>query len=242
VVMYGYHVAPGDQFDLHLTLYGGDNLSIEGATPANNYVLNVTPGVPETLTVNWKVPGSGVWYGYLSLGTGWSFYVPVTINVNAIHVDATKTVDRERVCQRCLGSGHEILTYRITLVNDGNQDASFTVADLLPEGAIYYQQYIVEPDWYTGNYVAKWWDDTGNHGYFGPDWAGYIRWSGSVGPSYGKVYIEYKVKVEAGFVGTIVNKADITVDYYPSYNSFTRTATTEVRYCLFLPTILKDYP
>jgi len=251
VVMYGYDVAPGDQFDLHLTLHSGDDLSVEGSGPDNNYVLSVTPGDPETLTVNWQVPGSGIWFGDLWLAVPWEeelwneymgpgFFVSVTINANAVHADATKTVDREMVCVG-QGGDHEILTYRITLVNDGNEDFDFEMADLLPEGAIYYPQYVNEPDWYTGSYVARWWDDTGNHGYFLPD-GDCIRWDGSVGPGSGKVYIEYKVKVEAGFVGDVVNKADITVSYYPYYDFFSRTATTKVRYCLFLPTFLVNYP
>jgi len=48
--------------------------------------------------------------------------------------------------------------------------------------------------------------------------------------------------VEVGFLGTIVNKADITVDYGGYHDFFSRTATTEVRYCLFLPTVMRNYP
>jgi len=59
-VMYGYGVEPGDQFDLRLRMYGGDDLNIEGANTDNNYVLSVTPGETESLTVNWQVPESGM--------------------------------------------------------------------------------------------------------------------------------------------------------------------------------------
>jgi len=251
VVMYGWEVMAGDQFDLRLTLYGGDDLSIEGANPDNNYVLSVTPGDPETLTVNWEVPGSGLWYGHLRFSMpleepqywymGPGFYVPVTINVNAVHAGATKTVDREMVCAS-RGGDHEILTYNITMTNSGNEDTYLEVADLLPEHTIYYYSYRPSSTEYPGSYVAYWWDDTGRYGYFNPDRDGYLRLEGDLGPSKsGKVYIEYKVKVEAGFVGDIVNSADITV-LYPYHDFFSRTATTEVRYCLRLLTIRKNYP
>jgi hypothetical protein len=43
-------------------------------------------------------------------------------------------------------------------------------------------------------------------------------------------------------VGDIVNEADITVSDYPYHDFFSRTATTKVRYCLFLPNFPRNYP
>ena len=246
VIMYGRYVAPGDQFDLRLVTYGGEGLNVAGATADNNYVLSVTPGQTQHLTVNWKVPGSGVWWGYLWFGMPWDeepqywqmgpgIFVPVVINVSGVAPSVTKTVDREMVCGSTTAS--EILTYRITVVNNGNKDAWVSIADLLPEHTTYYQQY----DVHVGSYVAKWWYENGAHGYFGPV-GNYIRWSGSVGPSTsGKLYIEYKVKVDAGFVGTITNKADVTFDYGDYHQFLSATATTRVNHCIFVPIVLKNF-
>ena len=252
VVMYGYYVESGDQFDLHLTTYGGDSLSIAGATPDNNYVLDVTPGDPETLMVNWEVPSSGVWEGYLVFAMPWeeesqyyymgpNFFVPVTINASGVEAEVTKTVDKESVLM-----GHEILTYTIEIRNEGDENVSVEVMDLLPEGVAYHEQWIDDPDepgdgeWF----VAKWWYENGAYGYFRPDDDDYLRWAGDLGPSVsGKLYIQYQVKVDKGFVGEIVNKADVTFDYGNYYHTFlSDTAMTEVLYGLFLPLISRQSP
>jgi len=250
VVMYGYWVEPGDQFDLQLRTYDGDDLSIEGANNATNWTLSVTPGQVETATVNWQVPESDVWYGYLWFGMPWEeepqwfsqgpdFYIPVTINAGGVNfARSTKEVDLDKVMMSTSADDDVILTYTITLVNDGADGVSVDVADLLPSGVEYLVQYINEgANGFEGTYVAKWWAENGEHGYFGPD-GEYIRWSGFVGPGISnKIYIEYKVKVKIGFYGTITNKADIKV--WDTGEFLSRTATTEVFYPLFLPIIGK---
>lgn len=252
VVMYGYYVEPGDQFDLHLMLHGGDDLNIAGADAGNNYVLDVTPGAAETLTVNWEVPSSGVWHGMLWFGMPWEeggqyysmgpgFYVPVTVNAGGIDASVTKTVDREWVLM-----GREILTYTIEVMNDGNEDAYVEVVDLLPEGVDYHEQWIDDPDepgdgeWY----VAEWRFANGAHGYFWPDGDDYLRWDGDVGPGdSGKLTIQYQVKVKDGFVGEIVNKADVTFDHDTGYHSFLSSiATTEVLGpVIYVPIITRNW-
>jgi uncharacterized repeat protein (TIGR01451 family) len=221
VVMYGAYLTPQDQFDLHLQVFGGDDLSIAGSTPDNNYVLDVTPGETESLTVNWQVPGPGVWSGYMWFAMPWeeepqNWYqgpwigVPVTINFLGVIPTVTKTVDKPLVC-----NNNGILTYLITVANEGGEDADVTVADLLPDGVNYYQQWIDDPD-DPGNgqmYVAKWWYANGANGYLSPV-NDSILWDGPVGPSIsGRLYIEYKVKVKPGYWGSILNKADVTMDY-----------------------------
>ncbi len=285
VVMYGYDVQPGDQFDLKLVTFGGDDLNVDGANASNNFVLDVVPGQTESLTVNWEVPGSGVWSGYLWFAMPWegqpdyfyqgpSFYVPVTINYLGLDMSlSAKTVDKDRVCMRQTGE-HEILTYLIEVVNNGNTDVYAEVADLLPEGAIYYVQPIPEgsvpgptpvptavpvPTAIPGaavsnqgaDYVAKWRygnRQEGYEGYLMPDENGYIRWEGLIGPSKsGALYIEYQVKVEHGFVGTLLNKADVAIrageggtDSVDSYTDFLALkATTNVFYCYNLPVVHK---
>jgi len=253
VVMYGYGVRTGDQFDLRLRAFGGDDLSVAGAGPDNNYVLGVTPGVSQTLTVNWRVPGSGVWQGYLWFAMPWeeepqyrhmgpSLYVPVVINAPGVDVSrSTKTVDKELVPVRSLGQDREILTHRITLVNDGSLDVQVTVKDLLPAGLSYRQAY-TDTQTFQGTYVAHWWNDAGQHGFFDQDVNDYINWAGTVGPGTGKVYIEYRVVVDAGFVGRIVNEAEISAAVGGYQASLSRTAVTDVRHYIYLPAALKDYP
>ena len=149
---------------------------------------------------------------------------------------------------------HEILTYLIEVVNNGNTDVWAQVADLLPEGAIYYVQPF--PDTavldQAAGYVAKWWyerDEEGDlmpEGYLMPDENGYIRWEGLIGPSIsGTLYIEYQVKVEHGFAGALLNKADVairagsggiaSVDSYTDFLAL--KATTNVFYCYSMPFI-----
>jgi uncharacterized repeat protein (TIGR01451 family) len=249
VVMYGYYVQPGDQFDLRLVTYGGEDLNVEGANPDNNYVLSVTPGEKQNLLVNWQVPGPGVWNGYLWFAMPWEeeptyWYqgspigVPVTINFKGVSPSVTKTVDKEQVC-----NNNEILTYNITVANAGGQDAYVEVADLLPEGVNYHEQYVGEaddPD-YGNWYVAKWWYENGAHGYFWPDENDYIRWEGGVGPATsGSLYIEYQVKVKPGFAGTITNKADVTMDYDGYHQFMSDTAVTQAFNCVYLPIISKN--
>lgn len=251
VVMYGYNVQPGDQFDLHLMTYDGEDLNVAGANPSNNYVLSATPGQTKTLTVNWQVPGAGVWNGYLWLAMPWeeeptnwyqgySIGVPVTINAGGVDLSrSTKTVDKAKVLVSHSADDSAILTYLITLVNDGTSEADVEVADLLPDNVTYYEQYVQEGlGGYNGTYVAKWWKANGEHGYFWPD-GDYIRQEFTVGPSTsGKVYIEYKVKVDHGFAGAILNKADVTL--YGTWDggihdALALKAKTDVLYAVFLP-------
>ncbi len=257
VIMYGRYIEPGDQFDLRLVTVGGDDLNVEGANSDNNFVLSVTPGETESLTVNWQVPESGTWYGYMWFGMPWEeesqyhsmgpgIYVDVMINAGAVEfARSTKEVDQEWVSVSHDADDSVILTYLITLVNDGVNDTHVHLTDLLPEGVVYYEQWVQDPSDEPGDgeeYVVKKWDETGKTSYYWPgdncpgdyDIGEYVCWEGDVGPSIsGKVYIEYKVKVKYGFVGTITNKADLKVF---RVNEFLHLyATTEVGYPIFLP-------
>jgi hypothetical protein len=255
VVMYGYHVQPGDEFDLRMWTYGGEDLNVAGANSSNNYVLSATPGQTQNLTVNWKVPGRGVWNGWLWFAMPWeeepvNWYqgnaigVPVTINFGGVDLSrSTKEVDKAKVLVSHSADDSAILTYLITLVNDGTSDAWVHVADLLPDNVTYYEQYVNEgPAGYVGSYVAKWWKDNGQHGYFWPD-GDYINRDTDVGPgTSGKVYIEYKVKVNHGFVGTILNKADVTLYGTQDgdiHDSMALTTKTDVLYGIFLPIVIR---
>jgi uncharacterized repeat protein (TIGR01451 family) len=256
IVMYGYAVNEGDTFDLSLWTYGGEGVSIEGATADNNYLLDMAAGVPEALTVNYDLPGTGVWSTYLAFAMpevgvpepyteGPWIWVPVTINAGGAYVEqSSKTVDKEIVRVTHEGEDHEILTYLITVVNNGDSDIYAEVYDLLPANTMYYEQTVTDvedPDYGT-TYVAKWWFENGEYGYFWPD-DDYIRWDGPVGPTFsGKLYIEYKVKVKHGFVGTIDNKADVSI-YYDDYaEPMELHAYTDVRYTLYLPSIFRNEP
>jgi hypothetical protein len=191
VVMYGYDVMPGDQFDLHLTTYGGEGLSIVGAGPENNYVLDVTPGETEGVMVNWEVPGPGVWSGYLWFAMPWEeepvywyqgsyVYVPVTINAYGVDLSgSSKVVDKETVLMSSDMEGQVTLTYTVTLVNEGTEDVYVQMVDKLPEGTVFYKQAgAVQPEdpalsQLEGGgapeyYVAKAWNDVGGVWYFSP--------------------------------------------------------------------------
>ena len=257
VIMYGREIEPGDQFDLRLVTDGGEDLNVEGANTDNNFLLSVTPGETESLTVNWQVPESGTWYGYMWFGMPWEeepqynsmgpgIYVDVTINAGAVEfARSTKEVDQELVSISYDADDSVILTYLITLVNDGVEDTHVHLTDLLPEGVNYYEQWVQDPDDPQGDgwtYVVKVMYESGEIDYYWPgdecsgeyDNGDYVCWEGDVGPSTsGKVYIEFKVKVKQGFVGTITNKADLKIwdvaEFLPLY------ATTEVAYPIFLP-------
>jgi uncharacterized repeat protein (TIGR01451 family) len=263
LVMYGYWVTPGDQFDLQMQLYGGDKLNVEGANSANNYVMDVTAGDLQNLVVNWEVPKKGVWQGMLWFGMPWeenqgyysmgpSFYVPVTINAGGILLGRSdKTVDKEIAIASSSADDAQVLTYQITLVNDGTENAWVQMTDLLPEGTVFHEQFVQDPDQPPGQgwwYVAKWWYDFGPIEYFWPgdycpfyesDYS-YLCWNGTVGPSTsGKVHIEYQVKVLPGYVGTITNKADFSVNWGNYHEFFARTATTEALRGIFMPATFK---
>jgi hypothetical protein len=271
LVMYGLWVEPGAQFDLRLNQYGGDKLNVEGANRDNMYVLSTTPGEMQNLTVNWEVPGNGVWQGMLWFmmtddemwfyGMGPGFYVPVTINANGVLLGNTsKQVSQEVAYVSTGADGATVLTYDITIVNDGTEDVWVQMADLLPEGVTYHEQFVQDPDQPPGEgwwYVAKWWYDIGNIEYFYPgdycqgddvaaaqaanDYYPYLCWNGEVGPSTsGTVHIQYQVKILPGFAGEITNKADFWVDWGESFHEFfSRTATTDVFFPVFLPLIGK---
>jgi uncharacterized repeat protein (TIGR01451 family) len=158
----------------------------------------------------------------------------------------TKTVDKPLVC-----NDNGILTYLITVANEGGEDVYVTVADLLPDGVNYYQQWAEGPDVPDDGrmYVARWWFANGANGYLEPE-GDYIRWEGFVGPSIsGELYIEYKVKVKPGFWGSILNKADVTMgsgdvsakEGEEDYHIFlSATAKSQVYPCTYyLPIIAK---
>jgi uncharacterized repeat protein (TIGR01451 family) len=270
--MYGYWVEPGDQFDLRLNLYGGDMLNVEGFNEENNFLMDVVPGELQNLTVNWEVPENGTWQGmlwfampweespqYYSMGPG--FYIPVVINAGGIVLGGTsKEVDVQQALMSNNADGSVVLTYDITIVNDGTEDIWVHMTDLLPEGTTFHEQFVQDPDQPEGEgwwYVAKWWYDIGNIEYFWPgdycdfgddesvqgaeDYYPYLCWNGDVGPSTsGRVHIQYQVKVLPGFSGTVTNKADFWADWGENYHEFfSRTAMTEILHGVFLPLMTK---
>lgn len=248
VVMYGYAVNPGDQFDLHLTTFGGDGVSIEGATPANDYLISTTPGQAFSATVSYEVPESGIYDTYLffampydeldEYAQGPFIAVPVTINAGGADFSgSSKTVDQDWVNATTSGD-HQILTYTIEIENDGNVDRSISLSDLLPENTTYVQQCITDPEHpdYGDCYFAHWWFENGVDGYLSPDSDGYLTGAWSVGPTTsGTLYVQYQVKVDHGFVGTITNKADVLVDYGNHEELMALIAETEVLRPVFLP-------
>jgi uncharacterized repeat protein (TIGR01451 family) len=264
IVLYGYSVKPGDLFDVKLSLYDGSNLAIQGANAANNFKLDTNAGEIQDLKVNWSVPGSGVWYGYMWFGMPWEespseyimgpgIFVPVTVNAGGIDLSqSTKTVDKTKLISRVFGESHEIITYTITVVNTGNVDTTFEIRDLLPEGLSYeYTARQPTEDDQTTSYIARWWNDVGQHGYLLPDEDGYLMFGcgavrapstpemvcPKVGPSTsGKLYIQYRAKVETGFAGAITNRVDIST---PDQMLVSRMATTDVYKPLFMPLFMK---
>jgi len=252
VVMYGYAVNEGDQFDLHLTTYGGDGVTVEGATGDNNYLLSTTPGETFTAIVQYDVPESGVYSTNLIFAMPWEeveayaqapfIMVPVTINAGGADFShSSKTVDREMINTTYSGR-HEVLTYTIEIRNTGNADQWIELSDLLPENTIYAEQCITDTDHpdHGTCYIAKWWFENGEYGYLWPDGNGYLNGSWYVGPTAsGTLYIEYRVKVEHGFAGTITNKADVHVNYGLHNELMALTAETEVMPSVFLPVVAK---
>ncbi|MBU0513024.1 MAG: hypothetical protein KJ638_15165, partial [Chloroflexi bacterium] len=260
VIMYGYWVEPGDQFDLRLNTYGGEGLAFEGVQ--GGYAsLDTVPGEPESLVVNYEVPDNGIFNGYLVFGMPWEeepenwwmgpgIFVPVTINANGVEFTySSKVVDQE-VGLQSSGTGNDVtLTYTITLVNDGVEDMFVRMVDLIPEGTTIYEQWVQDPDdpagdgwWYTmkvsfdnGSTWYEWytedcWDNYNN--------GEYLCWTGNVGPSTsGKVYIEYTVKVLPHFAGEIMNKADVWMDWGDYHDFFSLKAFTDVLYAVYLPIV-----
>ena len=268
LVMYGYWIEPGDQFDLRLNLYGGDALNVEGFNDNNNFVMEVTPGELQNLTVNWEVPENGTWQGMLWLGMPWEespmyysmgpgFYIPVVINAGGIVLgNTTKQVD----ITQALVDSNTVLTYDIIIVNEGTEDIWVHMTDLMPEGTTFHEQFVQNPSEPPGvgwTFIAKWWYENGEMHYFWPgdycyggddhsvqatgDYYPYLCWDGQVGPSTsGKVYIQYEVKVLPGFVGTVTNKADFFADWGENYHEFfARQVTTDIFYGVFLPLMTK---
>jgi hypothetical protein len=220
VVMYGYGVDAMDRFDLELILGGGDDLSIAGATEANDFLLDTTAGEPFSMTVNWEVPGTGVWEGWMSFYVpredypDWSqctwIDVPVTINAGGVDLSqSTKKVDQESIVYREVGAEEKVLSYQIELKNTGDADAWVQVKDLLPNGVSAVRHY-TETERFNGNYVVHWWNNYGEYGFFN-DGAYIINRGFMLGPNNAEtVYLEYQLKVDAGYMGTIDNIATLT--------------------------------
>jgi hypothetical protein len=262
LVMYGSSINVGDQFDLRLQQYGGDKLNVVGANSDNNFVMDVTAGELQNLEITWEVPTNGIWQGMLWFGMPWEespqyysmgpgFYVPVTINAGGVMLSRTqKQVDKETALLTFNADESEVLTYHITIVNDGTEDVWVNMADLLPEGTTYHQQFVQDPDQVPGQgwwYVAKVWYDFDPEDPIDYFWPGdycdsnygdgrYLCWNGEVGPSTsGKVHIEYQVKILPRFGGVITNKADFFVDWGEYHEFFSRTATTQILRQVFMP-------
>ncbi len=251
VVMYGYDVYPGDQFDLRLMLYGGDNLNIEEADPEDNYVLDVTPGDPETLTVNWEVPGPGVWYGYLVFAMPWEeedtywymgpyFYVPVIINKEGLDVSVEKEVDKEMV------EWGDILTYDITVSNEGSEPVWMDVTDVLPEGLELINEWDVwgydcitstlaveAPEYFKSN-CGMWYDGGMRTVHYSCQLP--VEYEGEL---YTEDTITFRARVEAQPGTILLNKADLK--WYGSYHSdfLWDTAYSYVPVKVYLPVILR---
>jgi hypothetical protein len=258
VIMYGYWVEPGDQFDLRLNTYGGDGLAIEGVSGEN--LLDTIAGEPQTLTVDWEVPEDGVFNGFLVFGMaddefaewwqGPDIFVPVSINANGIEFgNSSKVVSDDWVLTSHDTSDDVTLTYTVTLVNDGVEDTWVQMVDKIPEGTTIYEQFVQDPDnpagsgwWYTmkisydnGSTWYDWYDDSCPDEY---DNGEYLCWNGGVGPrTSGKVVIEYMVKVLPHFHGEIMNKADVWFSWGDYHEFFSLKAYTDVLQTLFLPLV-----
>ena len=263
VVMYGDYIEPGDEFDLKLTLYGGDQLNIAGSTAENNYVIDASPGESQSLQVNWTVPGAGMWYGFLWFATPWDeegmyhymgpgIYVPVFINKEAATVSIEKDVSQEMVD---LG---DIITYTIKIKNGGVGLVYLDMTDVLPMGLGFYPGYgndgpadLVDgypdysgitstlateiPDFFASN-CDMWYDE----------WMRTVHYSCQLPINYeGKMYAEdtisFQVRVEAQPGTEFLNKADLkwwfdgNMEGSIPYSFLSDTAYSYVRYKVFLP-------
>jgi hypothetical protein len=254
VIMYGNMVRDG-QFDLNLILHSGDGLNVSGV---EDYFLDVSAGEVEELTVNWRVPGPGLWHGsvhfympddtYPESGMGPEICFPVTINANGIEFGrSSKEVDQDEVWMSHSTADDVVLTYTITLINDGVEEADIQLVDYIPVGTTMYEQWTQDPDepqgdgwWYTmkvsydnGSTWYDWYDNDCWGNYKGGD---YLCWQGTVGPSTsGRVVIEYQVKILPGFYGEIMNKADVWWDEWNYQEFFSLKTYTDVLYTVFFP-------
>lgn len=225
VVVYGYYVEPGSKFNLRLGLYGGDGLTIPGANTGTNYLLNTTAGISQNVTINWKVPGPGLWNGYLvfampaeatdncnNCSQGPSIYVPVTINSEGSLVSVEKTVSQSTA------AWGDVLKYAITVKNNGSEQVYLSLIDQLPVGVDWTGQqvevmlngvYTQPVDLFANPFWDDWYDS-------------YMRtahWEGSLPQAYkGQAITQIRLTIGARVVaqpGSILNNvADLT--WYPN--------------------------
>ncbi len=262
VVMYGYEVLPGDTFDLRMWLYGGEGLTIEGADQDNYYILDTTAGELGEVTVNWQVDGPGIWSGYLVFGMPWEespssynqgpeIFVPVTINKEGALVDIQKDVDK------LMADWGEILTYTITISNEGSNPAGMEVTDVLPAGLELINDWtdfdgitstlaVAAPELFGID------DDTLEDGECWMHYDGYrrsVRYGCHLPVEYnGEFYtsdtISFRVRVEAQPGDTFLNKADLKFWPWDSwwdipYTYISDTAYSFVPLKLLLPLITR---
>jgi uncharacterized repeat protein (TIGR01451 family) len=243
VIMYGYSVVPGDQFNLKLTLYGGEGLSIEGSRASNNYVLETIPGEPTELTVNYTVPGPGIWSGMLWFAMPWdeepqNWYqgpvieVPVFINKEGAIVGLDKQVSEEEVH---FGS---VLTYTIDFWNEGAETVGIEVTDMLPAGLA-----LDELSLQSTLQGTDYWDEyCCELGY--DEWMRTIWYECGLGGAYPQDTITFQARVVAQQGTIFLNKADLK--WYAGeplpgvpYSYLYATAYSYVPWGLYLPLVFK---
>jgi uncharacterized repeat protein (TIGR01451 family) len=246
VVMYGYRVEPSDRFDLRLQVYGGDGLSIPGANDSTFYTLPATPGVPQDVTVNWQVPGPGVWEGFLAFAMpweeskGWSqgpeIYVPVTINKEGVMLHGVqKTVSQQ------LANWGDVLTYTISVNNTG-APTYIEIKDPLPPDLEWIPgSQIVElklGDTYTRPVGLNLW----NGGY--DEYMRTVYWDGDLpvlgDTAYTELRLTFKARV-AGQPGTRFHNVASVTWYYNDTSDTTQSNAVDSTVALstFLPLILR---
>jgi uncharacterized repeat protein (TIGR01451 family) len=214
VIMYGYGVIPGDQFNLKLSLYGGDSLSVFGANPDNNYVVDTVPGEPVELTVDYTVPGPGLWEGGLWFAMPWeeeptywyqgsSIYVPVFVNKEGVIPSIEKEVSQEEVVWG------DVLTYTIHIENQGSQGVWMEVTDMLPPGlALQWEPTSWIMDQANHETHHGWWYEVSCYLDY-DSWMRTIHYGCELGSAYAEDTITFTARVVAQPYTKLINKADL---------------------------------
>jgi uncharacterized repeat protein (TIGR01451 family) len=245
VVMYGYEVYEGDQFNLKLWTVGGNNLQVEGVEDDR---LVTEAGVPTTLTVDWEVDGPGVWVGGIwfvmpredvpDWSMGPEIWVPVIIDKEGTAFSIEKDVSQEMV------EFGDILTYTITVENAGATQVWMEVKDVLPEGldlidgslTSWLNETLMDGDMEDSFYYCELWYD---------DWMRTVGWSCELPFEYdGEVYtqdvITFRARVEAQPGDRLLNKADLWWYYDEGYGgALWDTAYSYVPLQTYLPLIVR---
>ena len=212
VVVYGNRIIPGDQYNMKLTLRGGDSLSIEGSGPWNKYTLDTYAGQKVELTVNYTVPGPGLWSGALWFGMpneqgGWQgpeIFVPVFINKEGVLPSITKEVSHYLV------HWGDIVTYTIRISNAGAEKVGMEVTDMLPPGIALLTDSLSST--LKGEHPNYWDQYECNMEY--DQWMRTIHYNCALGGDYVEDTITFQARVVAQPDTFIQNKADLKWYYW----------------------------